>query len=160
MIQLHLYGSTYFSIWRNKWSANPSVKYVWLCFLTVQFSLEWRTADWRGLCSDDALTASMFCELRTVTTLPPFFLTVEPVSSKLFTHVFMAMSWRKFTVSTNTEFLAKFTLGGNGAIVVLIQGDTHKKTETFERPNKNWRNPAKKKYWQKVNHYNLRFKRQ
>jgi len=26
----------------------------------------------------------------------------------------------------------------------------HKKTETFEKPNKNWRNPRKKIYWQKL----------
>ena len=52
--------------------------------------LEWRRAERRGRCSNDTLTASMFCGVRTVLTLPPFFLTVEPVSSKLFTHVFMA----------------------------------------------------------------------
>ena len=40
-----------------------------------------------------------------------------------------------------------------------IQSDT-KKTGTFEKPNKNWRNPRKKNYWQKLNHYNLHFKRQ
>jgi len=28
----------------------------------------------------------------------------------------------------------------------------HKKTGTFEKPNKNWRNPRKKIYWQKLNH--------
>jgi len=31
------------------------------------------------------------------------------------------MSWRHFTVSMNPEFLAKFTFGGNVAIVVLIK---------------------------------------
>jgi len=31
-----------------------------------------------------------------------------------------------------------------------IQSDT-KKTGTFEKPNKNWRNPRKKNYWQKLN---------
>ena len=36
----------------------------------------------------------------------------------------------------------------------------YKKTGTFEKPNKNWRNPRKKNYWQKLNHYNLPFKRQ
>ena len=36
----------------------------------------------------------------------------------------------------------------------------HKKTGTFEKPNKNWRNPRKKNYWRKLNHYNLPFKRQ
>ena len=36
----------------------------------------------------------------------------------------------------------------------------HKKTGTFEKPNKNWRNPRKKVYWQKLNHYNLPFKGQ
>ena len=36
----------------------------------------------------------------------------------------------------------------------------HKKTGTFENPNKNWRNPRKKNYGQKLNHYNLPFKRQ
>ena len=34
------------------------------------------------------------------------------------------------------------------------------KTETFENPPQNWRNPRKKNYWQKLNHYNLPFKRQ
>ena len=38
--------------------------------------------------------------------------------------------------------------------------ERNKKTETFENPNKNWRNPRKKMYWQKLNHYNLPFKRQ
>jgi len=33
----------------------------------------------------------------------------------------------------------------------------HKKTGTFEKPNKYWRNPRKKIYWQKLNHYNLPF---
>jgi len=28
----------------------------------------------------------------------------------------------------------------------------HKKTGTFEKPNKNWRNPRKKIYWHKLNH--------
>ena len=36
----------------------------------------------------------------------------------------------------------------------------YKKTGTFENPNKNWRNSRKKIYWQKLNHYNLPFKRQ
>jgi len=36
----------------------------------------------------------------------------------------------------------------------------HKKTGTFEKPNKNWINPRKKIYWQRFNHYNLPFKRQ
>ena len=36
----------------------------------------------------------------------------------------------------------------------------HKKNGNFEKPNKNWRNPRKKNYWQKLNHYNLPFKRQ
>jgi len=31
------------------------------------------------------------------------------------------MSWQHFTVSMNSEYLAKFTLGGNVAIVVLIK---------------------------------------
>ena len=31
----------------------------------------------------------------------------------------------------------------------------HKKTGTFEKPNKNWRNSRKKNYWQKLNHCNL-----
>ena len=42
---------------------------------------------------------------------------------------------------------------------LMIQSDT-KKMGTFEKPNKNWRNPRKKIYWQKLNHYNLPFKRQ
>jgi len=33
----------------------------------------------------------------------------------------------------------------------------HKKTGTFEKPNKNWRNPRKKIYWEKLNHYNNSF---
>jgi len=33
----------------------------------------------------------------------------------------------------------------------------HKKMGTFEKPNRNWRNPRKKMYWQKLNHYNLPF---
>jgi len=32
------------------------------------------------------------------------------------------------------------------------------KTVTFEKPNKNWRNPTKNNYWQKLNHYYLPFK--
>ena len=46
--------------------------------------------------------------------------------------------------------------------IFLLQHSTgwHKKTRTFEKPNKNWRNPRKKNYWQKMNHYNLPFKRQ
>ena len=48
---------------------------------------------------------------------------------------------------------------GNGLGLTEVQGDT-KKTGTFEKPNKNWRNPTKKIYWQKLNHYNLPFKRQ
>ena len=43
--------------------------------------------------------------------------------------------------------------------VTVIYTEWHKKTETFEKPNKNWRNPRKKIYWQKLNHYNLPFKR-
>ena len=34
------------------------------------------------------------------------------------------------------------------------------KKGTFEKHNKNWRNPRRKIYWQKLNHYNLPFKRQ
>jgi len=40
--------------------------------------------------------------------------------------------------------------------VTTDTGDT-KKTRTFEKPNKNWRNPRKKNYWQKLNNYNLPF---
>ena len=43
--------------------------------------------------------------------------------------------------------------------IPYIQSDTQK-TGTFEKPNKNWRNPRKKICWQKLNHYNLPFKRQ
>ena len=42
----------------------------------------------------------------------------------------------------------------------IISTEWQKKTGTFEKPNKNWRNPRKKIYWQKLNHYNLPFKRQ
>jgi len=43
---------------------------------------------------------------------------------------------------------------------VNVYTDWSKKTETFEKPNKNWRNPRKKIYWKELNHYNLPFKRQ
>ena len=42
----------------------------------------------------------------------------------------------------------------------ILQSMQRKKTGTFEKPNKNWRNPRKKIYWQKLNHYNFPFKRQ
>jgi len=38
---------------------------------------------------------------------------------------------------------------------ILTNTGWHKKTGTFEKPNKNWRNPTKKNYWQKLNHYYL-----
>jgi len=38
-------------------------------------------------------------------------------------------------------------------IVVNLYTGWHKKTGTFEKPNKNWRNPRKKIYCQKLNHY-------
>ena len=41
-----------------------------------------------------------------------------------------------------------------------INTEWQKKKQTFEKHNKNWRNPRKKIYWQKLNHYNLPFKRQ
>jgi len=40
---------------------------------------------------------------------------------------------------------------------VFVYTEWHKKTGTFEKPNKNWRNLRKKMYWQKLNHYNLPF---
>jgi len=40
---------------------------------------------------------------------------------------------------------------------ILLYTEWHKKTGTFEKPNKNWRNPRKKNYRQKLNHYNLPF---
>ena len=46
------------------------------------------------------------------------------------------------------------------SLVVPYHKGWHKKIGTFEKPNKNWRNPRKKIYWQKLNHYNLPFKRQ
>ena len=45
------------------------------------------------------------------------------------------------------------------AINSLIYRMTPKKRE-LEKPNKNWRNPRKKIYWQKLYHYNFPFKRQ
>ena len=49
----------------------------------------------------------------------------------------------------------------NSPVLILkLHTGWHKKTGTFEKPNKNWRNPRKKIYWQKLNHYNLPFKRQ
>jgi len=48
-------------------------------------------------------------------------------------------------------------LGTDELVNGKIRGCTewHKKTGTFEKPNKNWRN--KKKLLQKLNHYNLPF---
>ena len=43
---------------------------------------------------------------------------------------------------------------------VTANTEWHKNTGTFEKPNKKWRNPRKKIYWQKLNHYNLPFKRE
>ena len=80
--------------------------------------LEWRTADRRGLRSNDALTVSMFCGVQTVLTRPSFFVTV--VFKFVYRHLY-GMSWWHFTVLMNPEFLAKFTLGGTVAIIVLIK---------------------------------------
>jgi len=33
---------------------------------------------------------------------------------------------------------------------MYVYTEWHKKTGTFEKPNKNWRNPRKKIYWQKL----------
>ena len=72
------------------WKCKSQCKIGVTLFSDSTSFLEWRTTNRWGLWSNDALTASMFCGVRTVLTLPLFFLTVEPVSSKLFTHVFMA----------------------------------------------------------------------
>ena len=48
-------------------------------------------------------------------------------------------------------------LHGDLCIFTIIQNDT-KKTGTSEKPNKNCRNPRKKIYSQKLNHYNLPFR--
>ena len=47
-------------------------------------------ADRRGLLSNASLTLSMFSGVRTVFCLPPLFLDVDPFTSKLATHVFIA----------------------------------------------------------------------
>jgi len=47
-------------------------------------------------------------------------------------------------------------MSGKFHIVILTYKMTQN-TGTFEKPNKNWRNPRKKIYWQKLNHYNLPF---
>jgi len=98
-------------------SANPNVKYAWHCFLTVPLS--WN--DRRVLCLNDELTASMFCGVRTVLTLPPILLNSWAGLFKVVYPRLYGMSWRHFTISMNPEFLAKFTLGGNVVIVVLIK---------------------------------------
>ena len=45
-------------------------------------------------------------------------------------------------------------------ITLLLKYRMTQKNGNFKKPNKNWRNPRKKIYWQKLNHYNLSFKRQ
>jgi hypothetical protein len=70
---------------------------------------------------NDALTASMFCGVRTLFNTTTFLLNSW---AGLFTVVYPHLygtRWRHFTVSMNPEFFAKFTLGGNVAIVVLIK---------------------------------------
>ena len=74
----------------------------------------------------------------TVLTLPPFFLTAESVSSKLFTHSLYGMSWQHFTVSMNPEFLAKFTFCSYKMILLrkhaVHQSTTPFQSERYSRP--------------------------
>jgi len=83
--------------------------------------LEWRTADRRGLHSNDALTASMFCGSANCFNTATFLLNSWAGLFKVVYRRLYGMSWRHFTVSMNPEFLAKFTSGCNVAIVVLIK---------------------------------------
>jgi len=48
--------------------------------------------------------------------------------------------------------LHRSTLNGKPIRTKQIPHNTewHKKRGTFEKPNKNWRNPTKKSYWQKL----------
>jgi len=57
------------------------------------------------------------------------------------------------------QIVQKIELNCNrhGGIRICCSTGWHKKTGTSEKPNKNWRNPRKKIYWQKLNHYNLPF---
>ena len=45
-----------------------------------------------------------------------------------------------------------------GRMQLHVYNRWHKKTGTFEKPNKNWRNPRKNIYWQNLKHYHLPFK--
>ena len=53
---------------------------------------EWRRAERCGLVSMASLTVTIFSDVCTVFTLPPFFFSVEPVASKFRTQVLMACS--------------------------------------------------------------------
>ena len=74
-----------------------------------------------------------------------------PRPGGLETLVYGVRRWpiRRYAAHTCTE-LKKTKLHSTG---------WHKKGGTFEKPNKNWRNPTTTKiYWQKLNHYYLPFK--
>jgi len=63
----------------------------------------------------------MFCRAQTVFNTTTFLLNSWAGLFKVVYPRLYGMSWRHFTVSMNPEFLAKFTLGGNVAIVILIK---------------------------------------
>ena len=74
---------------------------------------------------------------------------------------------KKYIQASYGQFEWKKQLGKSSGdkmkIIVWEVGCKYRVTQkkgTFEKPNKNWRNPRKKIYWQKLNHYNLPFKRQ
>ena len=73
--------------------------------------LEWRTADRRGLRSNDALTASMFCGGANCFNTTTFLLNSWAGLFKVVYPRLYGMSWRHFTVSMNPEFLAKIHVG-------------------------------------------------
>jgi hypothetical protein len=55
-----------------------------------QSDTEWRCAEWCGLLSIAPLNTAIFSGVRTVFTPPPFFFSVEPVTSKFQTQVVIA----------------------------------------------------------------------
>ena len=102
-------------------SANLSVKYAWHCFLTVPVS--WNDTQPTGedfffeRCSHSVnVLWGENCFNTTTFLLNSWAGLFKVVYPRLY-----GMSWRHFTVSMNPEFLAKFTLDGNVAIVVLIK---------------------------------------
>ena len=81
------------------------------CFLIVPSFLEWRTADRRGFCSNDALTASMFCAGANCFNTTTIRLNYWVGLFKVVYRRLYSTSWRHSTVSINPEFLAKIHVG-------------------------------------------------